>query len=63
VELDCTTPQTSATPYYWTCQIEVRGELYGPFMLVESDIAKEPFCSIFQDGIRGPMMTDRAAAN
>ncbi len=52
VELDCTTIQTSATPNYWTCQVQSGGALYGPFVLVESDIAKDPYCSIFQDGAR-----------
>lgn len=62
VDLECTTPQTSATPAYWRCNIRV--ELDVPFYngifwqlalndevtLVKVNSNQTAACSVFQDG-------------
>lgn len=67
IELDCTTAQTSATPKYWTCQAVYQGKPTPRFVLVESDIARDPYCSIFQDGaammVKPPRPPVAVAAN
>jgi len=50
LEIDCTTPYTTVTPGYWQCHFTA--VVIGfPVILEQVNINKDPYCSIFQDGV------------
>ena len=50
LEIDCTTSYSTATPAYWQCNFTA--VILGfPVTLEKVDINKDPYCSIFQDGV------------